>query len=351
MTVDLKRTLSEVATRLRPQREALVEAWCSAVEGVASAASSDIRAFCLSSTESLLERLSRGEVESFLENEKEMAIAIAQGGASLHPLAAAIGPLARCWLPFLASAFGHNEELLQGVLALEELGHLRQEMLLLAQEDEGSRRLAEAQNRVSVARETAREATRAAEDLRRARAQSQHRAEQIGLLNVVAHKLSGILEADRLMQVAAETIQGRMRYPYVAIVTLDAKGRLEGRWSGRPGMERQRSRRPERPPGGIIGRALRKRAPQVVEDVGADPDYLVDVPGIASEMVIPLLEGSEVVGAIDFQSETRAAFDLDDVAAGEILADFLVVALRNARLFREARGNKPPGGPASDAGK
>ncbi len=62
------------------------------------------------------------------------------------------------------------------------------------------------------------------------------------------------------------------------------------------------------------------------------------MPGTRSEMVIPLLEGGEVVGALDFQSEHgRARSTLDDVAAGETLAEFLVVALRNARLYPEAR--------------
>ena len=53
--------------------------------------------------------------------------------------------------------------------------------------------------------------------------------------------------------------------------------------------------------------------------------------------MIPLLEGGEAVGAIDFQSEQPGAFDLDDVAVGETLAEFLVVALRNARLVRRRR--------------
>ena len=54
-------------------------------------------------------------------------------------------------------------------------------------------------------------------------------------------------------------------------------------------------------------------------------------------MVIPLLEAGEATGAIDIQSEQPAAFALDDVAAGETLAEFLVIALRNARLYQEAR--------------
>jgi hypothetical protein len=57
-------------------------------------------------------------------------------------------------------------------------------------------------------------------------------------------------------------------------------------------------------------------------------------------MVIPLLEAGAAVGAIDFQTERPGAFDLDAVAVGETLAEFLVVALRNARLFAESRRNQ-----------
>jgi GAF domain-containing protein len=78
-----------------------------------------------------------------------------------------------------------------------------------------------------------------------------------------------------------------------------------------------------------------------VGEVVRDPDYHPDVPGARSEMVIPLLEGSEVLGAIDFQSEQPFAFALDDVASGETLAEFLVIALRNARLYQEARKSSP----------
>jgi putative methionine-R-sulfoxide reductase with GAF domain len=75
----------------------------------------------------------------------------------------------------------------------------------------------------------------------------------------------------------------------------------------------------------------------VVGDVTKDPDYHADVLGTRSEMAIPLLEGSEAIGAIDFQSDEPFAFALEDVAAGETLAEFLVIALRNARLYQDAR--------------
>jgi GAF domain-containing protein len=58
-------------------------------------------------------------------------------------------------------------------------------------------------------------------------------------------------------------------------------------------------------------------------------------------MAIPLLEGAEAVGALDFQSDQPYAFALDDVAAGETLAEFLAIALLNARLYQEARRSRP----------
>ena len=139
------------------------------------------------------------------------------------------------------------------------------------------------------------------------------------------------------MQQAADVIRARMNYGYVAVVVVDTEGVLVGRWAGRPGVGHKSSGRAQGPPGGVIGRALRTRAPQVVGEVAKDADYHADVEGTRSEMAIPLLEGSEAIGAIDFQSEEPFAFALDDVAAGETLAEFLVIALRNARLYQDAR--------------
>jgi GAF domain-containing protein len=222
------------------------------------------------------------------------------------------------------------------------MANLRLEILLAAQEEESGRRLIEAQEQAALAGQTARESSRANEALRRSEAQSRHRAEQIGLLASVARRIAPVQEPERVMQEAAEAIQARLNHTYVAVVVLDDEGVLVGRWAGRPGVGRQRGGRAQGPPGGVIGRALRLRAPQVVADVARDPDYHADVPGTLSEMVIPLLEGHVVVGAIDFQSPQPAGFDLDDVAAGEALAEFLVVAIRNARLLQEARRRQAP---------
>jgi GAF domain-containing protein len=245
--------------------------------------------------------------------------------------------LERSCLAVLLESQAAPAQALESALALHELTERRLEVMLQAQQDLLERRLQEAEERAAQVAERARELKAANEALRRAQAQSQHRAGQIEMLSAVVHRISGVLDPERLMQQAAEAIQARLSHTYVAVVVVDDEGVLVGRWAGRPGVGRKSTGRAQGPAGGVIGRALRKRAPQVVSDVVRDPDYFPDVPGTRSEMVVPLMEGGQAVGAIDFQSEEADAFGLDAVAVGETLAEFLVQALRNARLFADSR--------------
>jgi GAF domain-containing protein len=201
-----------------------------------------------------------------------------------------------------------RETLGQVLVGLEALGLRRAAALLRAQEDEWTRRLIDAQERAVRAEERARELGLRNADLQKAEAQSQRRADQISLLNSVARRVAQVLDPERLMQDAADVIRASLSHTYVAVVVLDDEGVLVGRWAGRPGVGRRSAGRAQGLPRGVIGRAIRKRAPQVVGDVGADPDYHADVPGTASEMVVPLFDGGEVVGAMDFQSERKEAF-------------------------------------------
>ncbi len=335
--IRLAGALQKVAAVLEPRRDALTEQWAKALAETSPAPEPELRAFCRRTVASLLGRMAKAEIDDLLRDEAAAAAEAVRGGASFHPLALAIRVLDRCCLPFLLEALPDREALAEALVALDELGDLRLELLLRAQEEEMQRRLVDTEEQAARAAERARELSRANEALRRSQAESQHRADQIGLLSSVTRRLAPILDPERLLQEAADVIQARLSHTYVAVVVLDDDGVLVGRWSGKQGIGRRSAGRAQGPARGVIGRALRKLAPQVVADVSKDPDYIADVGGVASEMVIPLIEGAEPLGALDFQSEKLDAFGLDDVAAGEALAEFLVVALRNARLFAASR--------------
>jgi diguanylate cyclase (GGDEF)-like protein len=85
---------------------------------------------------------------------------------------------------------------------------------------------------------------------------------------------------------------------------------------------------------GITGRAVRLAAPQLATNVSADPDYIPALPGVISELAIPLLAGGAIVGILNLESE-RA---LPDGAAAALapLAEALaplVAAVRAGRAL------------------
>lgn len=54
---------------------------------------------------------------------------------------------------------------------------------------------------------------------------------------------------------------------------------------------------------GIMGRSVRLGRPQLVADVGADADYVPALPGVRSELAVPLRAGRLVGGALNIESE------------------------------------------------
>jgi len=78
---------------------------------------------------------------------------------------------------------------------------------------------------------------------------------------------------------------------------------------------------------GICGLAARTGETVIVDDVNTDDRYLACFPQTRAEIVVPLLLGQEVIGEIDIDSYTRAAFtradrDLIEKAASILTAFF-----------------------------
>lgn len=83
---------------------------------------------------------------------------------------------------------------------------------------------------------------------------------------------------------------------------------------------------------GICGLAARTAETVIVQDVNSDPRYLMCFPSTRSEIVIPIKGRTGVLGEIDIDSDTLAAFTTDDKKFLEAAASILAEHLENQRI-------------------
>jgi sigma-B regulation protein RsbU (phosphoserine phosphatase) len=88
---------------------------------------------------------------------------------------------------------------------------------------------------------------------------------------------------------------------------------------------------------GLVGAAVVSQQPLVVNDLASDPRYVELVPGMASEIVVPLLHKSKPIGALNLLSRNPEHFSSNDVAVLRQIAAHVAIALVNARLFEQSR--------------
>ncbi len=87
----------------------------------------------------------------------------------------------------------------------------------------------------------------------------------------------------------------------------------------------------------VIGQVTERAEPVIASDTDASLVHRRNelLPDTRSEMALPMRIGDQVIGALDVQSVAPNAFDADDVAVFQIMADQLAIALENARLYAD----------------
>src|SRR5579859_2242383 len=87
---------------------------------------------------------------------------------------------------------------------------------------------------------------------------------------------------------------------------------------------------------GVVGRTARTGHPTFLTDVRSDPDYMDLLPGMLGEIAVPLAQQQEVLGVLNVESAQRP-LDGQDFALLRAVADLMVVALHNSRLYQQAQ--------------
>lgn len=130
-----------------------------------------------------------------------------------------------------------------------------------------------------------------------------------------------VASADNAKALMAEAVtllkRERPHYNWVGIYLLQGDDLVLGPYVGRP-TEHVRI-----PLGkGICGAAASSGQTLIVDDVNADPRYLACSLETRSEIVVPIRRGGRVLGEIDVDSDTLAAFTGED---RELLEGFAAI--------------------------
>ncbi len=132
--------------------------------------------------------------------------------------------------------------------------------------------------------------------------------------------------AQSAMRQAVQLLKDAMpHYTWVGIYLIEGNELVLGPFLGKP------SPHTRIPLGrGICGAAATEKATIVVDDVNADPRYLACSIETRSEIVVPIMDGTTVLGEIDIDSDQPAAFGAADRALLEQVAGLLAEALSDS---------------------
>jgi GAF domain-containing protein/HAMP domain-containing protein len=158
----------------------------------------------------------------------------------------------------------------------------------------------------------------------------------------VGRAASSILEVDRLITQVVELIRERFDLYYVGLFSLDEAGEWAILRAGTGEAGRAmlgRGHRLQVGGGSMIGWSVANAQARVALEAGADAVRLAtaELPDTRSEAALPLRSRGRVLGALTVQSTQPGAFYQDAVAALQIMADQVAVALDNANLFAQSQ--------------
>jgi len=173
----------------------------------------------------------------------------------------------------------------------------------------------------------------------RAEEEATRRAAQAKLIHEVGKRVSSELELDELFSAIVTDISDAFGYYSVILATVDESssyltiGAITGGFADIFPRDKKIALGE-----GMTGYAAQIGETQISGDVSQDPHFLrLEDEETRSELVVPLKSGENVIGVLDLQSVDYDAFHQTDIMVMETLADQVVVAIKNARLYEQAQ--------------
>lgn len=178
----------------------------------------------------------------------------------------------------------------------------------------------------------------AEEELAHYAGEMERRATQIQTASEVARDATSVRDLGRLLSRVVHLLVERLGFDHAMVFLVDDTQEyvILMAASGEAGQEMLSSgRRVQVGQEGLIGRVAATGQFRLVSDVRRDAQHQSPLllPGTHAEAVLPLQVGGQVIGVLDIQSNRVNGIDDSDVAALNIVADQLAVAIENVRLL------------------
>jgi diguanylate cyclase (GGDEF)-like protein len=166
--------------------------------------------------------------------------------------------------------------------------------------------------------------------------------EQLAAFNDIAKALTSTLEVREVLQVVMQKVSELMKPSNWSLVLQDANGRLYFEIAVGEGAEQLKALT-LLPGEGIAGSVFASGEPRLVHDVREDPTFSVRFDRSTqfrtrSVLAVPLRSKGTTLGVIELvNGRTDPPFTFDDLQALTGMADYVAIAIENARNFQRVQ--------------
>jgi phosphoserine phosphatase RsbU/P len=162
-------------------------------------------------------------------------------------------------------------------------------------------------------------------------------AAELAVLSELGREVTAVLELNELLEKIPQLISRLTSFTVFSVYLLDER-RQDLHIAYAVGYPEEVVRTFRLQVGqGIVGAAVAERRPILLDDVDTDPRYLKTVPGVRSQLAVPLRHKGRVIGALNLLSDKRAAFTERDEIILRQFGAHVAQAIVNARLFESER--------------
>jgi len=169
------------------------------------------------------------------------------------------------------------------------------------------------------------------------------RAQQLEKISRVSRDLTATLSLKDLFERVVTDLRREFGYYHIAVMLLDGSAlSVQAEAGDDMGAANAPTFKLSMEERSLNARAVQSRQLVRVDDVRAEEDF-VEQPNMSrtrSELIVPLMIENDVLGTLDIQAATTAAFTNEDELALMGLANQIAIAIRNAELYEAAQSAK-----------